>query len=235
MKKITIIISILLLAIVVPTGFLMAAMTSQHGYQIWADVVSVGGSEDSVSGGSFQLRDTLGEPIISRSSSTSGYSSRAGFREMEIDTNTQVLTLSVGANSVDLGELNKTQAKVSSHVLTVDTNSPSGVRVLFSGNTLTGASGTIAPIGDTAAVSHPGTSQFGLNASYSSGDVAAQAQSPYNSSGLYAFHSGDDIISSSGALTGPTAFNIGYLANISGAEPSGNYSTNITYTAIANF
>jgi len=235
MKKSIIIIATLALALFLPAGFLLAAMTSQSGYQIWADVVSVGGAEDGVSGSGLQLRDTIGEPIISRSSSTSGYSSKAGFREMEIDTSTPVLTLSVSSNSVDLGELSSSQAKISSNVLTVDTNCPDGVRVTFSGNTLTGSSGTIAPIGATATASHPGSSQFGLNASYRSGDTSASAQSPYNSSGLYAFHSGDGIVASDVALTGPTAFNVGYLANISGSEPEGHYSTNITYTAIANF
>ncbi len=214
-------------------GFISAAMDSGN-YQIWADVISTGGVEDS-SSNNYQLKETAGEGIIGRSSSTN-YSSRAGFREMIKD---QVLTLSISANSLELGELSTGQAAGDSHTLTVESDCTNGLSVTFSGATLTcsgcGGVNTISAIGSSAAASSPGTSQFGFNVVYSSGSTAASAKTPYNSSASYAFNSGDEIVSASGAMPSSAVFNVNYIANISGSESSGNYSTAVSYTATASF
>ncbi len=216
--------------------FISAAMDSSN-YQIWADVISVGGGENGSSAG-YNLYDTLGEGIIGQSSSTN-YSSRAGFREMVKDASANVLTLTVGSNSLSLGNLSSAATGSSSHTMTVETNSATGLSVAFSGSTLTcgacGGTNTVTAIGPAAVASTAGTSQFGFNVIYDSGDLTASAQAPYNGAATYAFNSGDEIISAAAAMSGDTIFDVTYIANISGAETAGSYSTAITYTATANF
>lgn len=214
----------------------LAVMNSSN-YQIWADVISVGGGEDGLSA-SYYLYDTIGEGMIGRSSSTN-YSSRAGFREMIRDASVNVLTLTVSANSLALGTLGVATTGAGAHTVSLETNSATGLSVTFSGDTLTcgACSGinTISAIGATAASASAGVSQFGFNVIYNSGDSTATAQSPYDTAGWYAFNSGDEIISASSAMTASANFDLNYIANISGAETAGNYSTTITYTATANF
>jgi len=231
-KAITII--CLLVILFVSINVVSAVMTSDSGYQIWADVISVGGIENTASD-NYNLRDTLGEGIISRSSSTN-YSSRVGFREMVKNSS---LTLSIDSNAIDLGSLRTTQAGSGSHTLTVETNSSNGVSVTFSGSTLTCSScaGTneVTGIGGTAVAALIGTSQFGFNVIYNSGtSPVASSVGSYSTASQYAFNSGDEI-ASSGSQINSTVFDVTYIANISGAETVGSYSTTITYTATANF
>ena len=236
MKKI--IIFILFVSWLWPLNLLEAAMSSNN-YQIWADVVSVGGIEQG-SSTNYRLRETLGEAGIGRSSSTN-YSARIGFREMEghDQPTNQSLTLNLGASAVSLGILSETEARTASHSLEVGTNSNLGVSVAFTGNTLTCSAcvsnNTIAAIGATAVASAVGTSQFGFNVAYQSGVApVASAVAPYNNLSQYALNSGDQIISASGGINN-TIFSVVYLANISGTEAAGSYVASITYTATANF
>lgn len=228
------IILILILAVLFAGPNMIFAKMDSANYQIWADSISEGGVENSAST-NYELDETAGEGIIGRSDSAN-YSSRAGFREMQKDNS---LTFSVGSASVSLGALSKTEAKTGSHTLTIQTNSSAGVSIAFSGDTLTCSSctgtNTIAVAGSTAAVSSVGTSQFGFNVMYDSGTAPiASSVSPYNTSGSYAYNSGDQIISSSNAINA-TVFNVNYIANISGVETDGSYSTTVTFTATANF
>ncbi len=216
---------------VIPINFLFAAMTSNSGYQIWADTVSIGGGEVA-SSSNFSISDTVGESVAGASSSTN-YSVKAGYREMENDV--PILTLSLGGSSLNLGTLSEATAATASHTLTLRSNSVTGVSLTFSGATLTSGVNQITAIGATATSSLPGTSQFGFNAIYSSGDSSAASQAPYNNPARYAFDSSSPIISSSGSMSSEAVFNINYIANISASQPSGSYATNITYTAIANF
>ncbi|MFA5029947.1 MAG: hypothetical protein WC518_04435 [Patescibacteria group bacterium] len=216
-------------------NFSGAAMSSDN-YQIWADVISVGGIEKA-SSTNYRMHTTLGEGASGRFSS-SGDSGRAGFREMQKFH----LTLSLGASALALGELKTTETKSASHTLTVESNSDTGISVTFSGSTLACAScsgtNSVSGIGGTAASSAIGTSQFGFNSiidlSQSASTPLAGAVSPYNTSGQYAFSSGSQVISATTAVN-RSVFNINYIANINGNETGGSYNTTITYTATANF
>jgi hypothetical protein len=235
MKKITIVISFFLV-MTCGLNYLSAAMNSGN-YQIWQDAISVGGGEDQASS-NYNLDDTLGEFAVGRSSSTN-YGLKSGFREVQFFEGEQVLSLSVSPSSLEFGNLATDSTGSGSISLTVDTNSPSGVSVTYSGNTLTCAScsgtNTISAIGSSSASSSQGSSQFGFNAIYSSGSApVASATSNYSTSGQYAFSSGSEIISSSGAINS-TVFTLNFIANISGDETSGTYSTTIVYTATASF
>ena len=220
-------------------SLILAAMSSSN-YQIWQDAISVGGGEDQTST-NYTLKDTLGELAIDRSSSTN-YGLKPGFREVQFFSGLETLSFSVSPSSLEFGKLDKDSTGIGSVTLIVNTNSYTGVSVTYGGATLTcglcsTSSGinSITGIGSSAAASSKGTSQFGFNVIYNSGtSPVASAISPYNSVGSYAFSSGDQIISSSSQIN-ETTFNVNFIANVSGNENGGNYSTTITYTATANF
>ena len=227
MKKLTIIFLFALIALLLTSGVVLAEMTSGGGFQIWADVISVGGIEQATSSGGFYLDDTLGEAVTGKSSTTNN-TIGAGFQEM---VKGDILSLSISPTSLSLGTLSKTSEHNATHSLYLECNATSGVSVSYTGSTLTKSGGsTIAPL-TTPAASIPGVSQFVFNVT--GGSVAAP-QSPYNVAGQYAF-SGGDIISSASPTAGQETFSIKYIANISGSEPEGSYSTGIIYTALANF
>jgi len=207
-----------------------AVMTSTGGYQIWADVISVGGAEDALSSsGDFQLRDTFGEPIIGRSASTTSQI-RAGFREMERGS----LTLSVAPSSLDLGVLSSVDTATATATLSFYSDTP-GSYVSFSGETLKNGLDDIQAIGATASNSSVGTSQFGFNIIFSQGDAGAYSKSPYNQSSKYAFNSGSEVVRTDSIMATGTDFTLNYVANISGNEPTGNYSTDLVFTGLGNF
>ena len=207
-----------------------AVMTSTGGYQIWADTISVGGAEDALSSsGDFQLRDTLGEPIVGRSSTTLDQI-RAGFREMERGS----LTLSIAPDSLDLGDLSTSGTASSNATLSFYSDTP-GSFVYYSGETLKNGSDSISSIGATPQSSAPGQSQFGFNTVFSGGDSTAYSMSPYDQSDKYAFIDGDEIVMTDSPMSDNADFNLNYIANISGSEPVGSYSTNLTFTGLGNF
>ncbi len=227
----------LITLLLIGVNFLFAAMQSTN-YQIWADTFSQGGGENQASD-NYNLKDTLGEAIVGISSSTAD-TIRAGYREIQYFAGREVLTLTVSSSSLELGTLSQALAKTVSHTLAVETNSEGGLSVVFAGSTLTcsacSGANTITGIGASADTSKIGTSQFGFNVIYSTSVATPRANevSPYSSTGQYAFHSGDQIISSSRSINA-TTFNVNYIANIKGTEPDGVYTTTITFTATANF
>lgn len=217
--------------------FVGAAMNSSN-YQIWGDNLSTGGDDGSDSA-NYSLQDTVEQGISGSQASSTNYGDTSSFRSNPYFEGQEVLTLSVGSGSVNLGELSSSAAKTGSHTLTVDSNSFYGLSVTVAGSTLTcsacGGTNTVTAIGGAAVASTPGSSQFGLNVIYSSGSSPrASASSPYSTSGQYAFQSGNEVISATGNINS-TVFNVNYLANISGSETAGTYTTTITYTATANF
>lgn len=236
MTKLINFLACLLVTVLVSPNLLLAAMSSTN-YQIWQDAISVGGGDDQ-SSSNYSLKDTLGEFGIGNSSSTNN-GLKPGFRNGEFYSGQSVLTLSLTSNSVEFGDLSNTATASGSVNLSIITNSYTGVSITYTGSTLTcslcSSNNTVGAIGPTAASSSIGSSQFGFNVIKSSGDSPyASSVSPYNSSGMYAFDSGDEIISSSGPIN-ETVFNINFIANINGNEATGIYSTTITYTATANF
>jgi hypothetical protein len=203
-------------------------MTSDSGYTIWSDTFSSGGSEGA-SSTNYNISDTIGEQA-NFASSTSDYSGGFGFRYMTNDA----LTLSLSSNSLDLGTLTTASTQTVSHTMTVQSNS-SSVSVVVTGDTLESGANSITPIGAVATAAIPGTSQFGLNVIYASGGSPSPLVSaPYDTAGLYGYTSGSQIMTSATPVNA-TVYTVNYIANISGSEAAGSYSTTLTYTATANF
>lgn len=230
MKKIVTILAFSFITLLLTGGIALAAMTSGDGYQIWADVISVGGIEQATSSGGFYLDDTLGEAVTGRSSTTNN-TMGAGFQEMIKD---DILSLSVNLTSLNLGTLSTASTASSSHILYIECSAASGVDVSFDGATLTSGSYTIPAIGSTAANADPGTSQFGFNAIRTVGSVS-NPEPPYDTAGEYAFNSGDSIISASAPMGSEEQYTVTYIADIGTSQAGGIYTSAITYTALANF
>ncbi|MFA6421883.1 MAG: hypothetical protein WCV92_00535 [Candidatus Buchananbacteria bacterium] len=210
------------------TNSIFAAMTSNDGYQIWADVISVGGTDDSISPSGFSLGDSIGESLTGISNSSMAI--YGGFREMEIG----VISLEITPASLDLGQLSKDSAKSTSATLKFFSNLPEG-KVYYTGTTLAMGGNRVNGIGPVATASTVGAGQFGFNAIYQSGDSNGQSLSPYNNPTLYAFNSGDDVVKAVNAMGTTTSFTLNYIANISGQETQGNYATDIVFTALGGF
>ena len=170
MIKIISLLSFLMLIFSQP-NLLSAAMTSNN-YQIWQDAISVGGGEDQ-SSANYGLQDTLGELAVDPSSSTNN-ALKPGFRSNQFFSGQQTLTFSVSPATLEFGKLDKSSTAMGSVVLSVETNSYTGVSVTYGGNTLTCGACTSNPkevsaIGSGASAANAGSSQFGFNAIYSSG------------------------------------------------------------------
>lgn len=217
------------------------ARMSSDNYIIYADVFSSGGSSTSTSA-SYSLHDTLGEAlIISATSTSASYGTKAGFQEMYPD---QYLSFSVGATSVALGTLSSSAVSSASHTMTVDTNSTHGFTITVSGNTLTKVGATIDAIGAIAAASNPGTEQFGINlVANTSPSVGADpsgtapigsAASNYDTANQFAYNSGGTVASATTDIN-TTTYTVSYMANITALTQAGLYSTTLTYAATANF
>lgn len=159
------------------------------------------------------------------------------------------LTFSIDDNSVGFGTLssiastyangNRTGSatEVEAHKFTVLTNATSGYVVTITANNtlkIVADTPTISAIGATNTAPNPGTEQFGVRYTVSSGNGTVSA--PYAASG-FAFDSGsfpDEVATGLGDGTSDV-YSARYLANISTTTESGDYRTNVTYIATGTF
>ena len=164
----------------------------------------------------------------------------------------QTIAFAISANSIDFGTLGTGAAKFASstntagdtvenvaHTLAVATNAPSGYSITASGTTLTlqqNTAFTITEIGAVPASSTAGIKQFGLRAT-KAGGVNGTIAAPYAQTTSYGYNatSSAQTFASGTSATATETYSLRYVANISALTEAGNYSTNITYVATANF
>jgi len=219
---------------------LWARMESTN-YIIWADVISSGGDEQSTSA-NYILADSIGEALILSATSTSvTYGSKAGFREMYPD---QYLSFSLSSNSIDFGQLSRDEVRADSHTMTVDTNATKGFTVTVSGDTLRNGSYTIQALGTSADFSSPGSEQFGINlvantspavgANLSGTSPVGSVVSPYGTTNKFAYTSGSTIAQSTNDIN-PTTYTISYIANVHVNTEAGSYTATLVYSLLPKF
>ncbi|MFO0702936.1 MAG: hypothetical protein U0514_03715 [Candidatus Andersenbacteria bacterium] len=157
------------------------------------------------------------------------------------------ITFSISANAVSFGSVNATASRYATtgggsgseteaHTLTVLTNAQNGYIVLVRGSTLTSPLGpTITAIGGTNTLPSPGSEQFGLRLTRTSGSGTVTA--PYAASGFaYAADASTTSQVASGIQDStPTVFSVRYLANVAQTTEAGSYVTTLTYVATATF
>ncbi|MEK7652217.1 MAG: hypothetical protein AAB351_03415 [Patescibacteria group bacterium] len=162
----------------------------------------------------------------------------------------QSLSFSISDPSIGFGSLSASVARfasgdtlgsaaeVEAHTLSASTNATGGYVVTVRGATLTHTSNgsfTITAIGGTNTASSPGTEQFGLRATVSSG--TGTITSPYGAAGFaYATTSSTESQVASGTGDGAsTVYSVRYIANIATPTEAGNYSTTLNYVVTATF
>lgn len=152
-----------------------------------------------------------------------------------------------------------TETAVAYSQMAASTNAGTGYNITVTGATLTSGGNTINAIGGTAASSAPGTKQFGLNlvantagttgvgARFpgSSADVAPAADAStfygdaatnFDTPDSFAFAAGTaNTVATASANTDPQIYTASYIANVTGRQPAGNYSTTLTYVCTPLF
>ncbi len=152
-----------------------------------------------------------------------------------------------------------TETAVAYSQMAASTNAGTGYNITVTGDTLTSGGNTIDAIGGTAAASAPGTKQFGLNlvantagttgvgARFpgSSADVApaadastfyGDAATEFDTADSFAFVANTaNTVATASANTDPQIYTASYIANVTGRQPAGNYSTVLTYVCTPLF
>ncbi|MDN5275535.1 MAG: exported protein of unknown function [Candidatus Saccharibacteria bacterium] len=154
----------------------------------------------------------------------------------------EALTFTLASATVALGSLTTSSTGSGTSSMTASTNGVSGYSVTVSGSTLTSSGGNITAL-TTPTASTQNSKQFGINlmanatpsvGTAASGTGTGTPQTGYNTANSFKFVTGDTVA----AATGPTnsnTFTVSYIANIDGLTAAGQYSTNLTYVAAANF
>ena len=164
----------------------------------------------------------------------------------------QTISFAISATTTNFGTLTTGAARFASstnvlgdatetiaHTLAVATNAPTGYTITASGTTLTSQQNpvyTITEIGAVAASSTIGTEQFGIRAT-KAGGVNGTIAAPYASATSYGYNatSSPQTFASGTSGTPTETYSLRYIANIAALTEAGNYTTNITYVATANF
>lgn len=146
-------------------------------------------------------------------------------------------------NIVNLGNGSTSATAAGTSIISASTNGNSGYSVTVNGSTLTSGVNTITAL-TSGGVSAVGSKQFGINLAGANttptvgaavtGTGTANVVANYGTNNNFRFTTGDTIISAAGPSNANT-FTVGYIANIDGVTPAGAYTSNLTYTALANY
>lgn len=146
-------------------------------------------------------------------------------------------TLSSSAATFANGARTGSASEVEAHKITVTTNATSGyVVTINSTNSLKilGDTPTVTEIGGTNTASNPGTEQFGMRMTVSSGNGTVSA--PYAASGFaYDMANFPDEVATGAGDGTSDVYSARYLANIALTTEPGDYRTNVTYIATGTF
>jgi hypothetical protein len=154
----------------------------------------------------------------------------------------EALTFTLASATVALGTLTTSSTGTGTSTMTASTNGASGYAITVNGTTLTATGGTITALSSQTASSQ-GSSQFGINllsnsspsvGTAVSGSGSGTPSSNYNTTNQFRFVTGDTVASAS-AATNSNTYTVSYIANVSGAQAAGAYSTALTYIATATF
>ncbi len=142
---------------------------------------------------------------------------------------------SVAGTVVGLGTGSTTVAQTGTSVMAASTNGTGGYTITVQGTTLTSGANTIVQAGTTPVASAVGTSQYGFNLAVA-GPGTGTVNANFSNASLYRFNS--SLVDTVGSASGPTngnTFTVNYIANIAGTTLPGAYTSDLIYTATANF
>jgi hypothetical protein len=149
-------------------------------------------------------------------------------------------------SSVALGTITPSTSGTGTSQIGVTTNAGTGYVITYNGTLPTSGANTIASIGASATSPTQGTSQFGMNmvantvpSSFGSNPAGAGSANPVaalNTTNQYSFTAGSATNAvSQGSADGFRQFTVSYLANVSGTQAPGTYTTVLTYVCTATF
>lgn len=149
-------------------------------------------------------------------------------------------------SSVALGTLTTATTGTGTSQIGVTTNAATGYVITYNGTLPTSGANTIASIGASATSPTQGTSQFGMNmkantvpSSFGANPAGAGSANPVaalNTANQYSFTAGTPTNAvSQGSADGFRLFTVSYIANISGTQAPGTYTTVLTYVCTATF
>lgn len=202
------------------------------------------GSATIAIAGTFTDSGTLAIPIISNDQVTvsATVDPTITFSISQTSVSFGTLSTSTGRWATNGGGANAAAAtdptaSNTAHNLTVSTNAQGGYVISYSGATLTSGSNTIA----VASISSdsdgsPGTSQFALcgKATTGSQTVTSGYVCSTNSSYNFVASTTTTLVTNASPANGDVTA-VAYLANISGTQQAGAYTTTMTYIATATF
>lgn len=144
--------------------------------------------------------------------------------------------------NIDLGILASNVTRTATTEFSTATNDPTGYNVYTLGTTLTSGNNVITAM-NPASGSALGASQFGMNVMANNNPAVGQNPSGvgtgvslagYNTPNVFRFLNGAAIVASPKS-TDFNKFTVSYIVNVPDTQPSGRYSTTITYLAVAAF
>ncbi len=162
----------------------------------------------------------------------------------------QTLSFSISDNAIGFSALDTSAARyatgdlvgsasdsVAAHTISAATNADSGYTITIDGTTLTCSTcggATVSSIGGTAAASSPGTEQFGLRATTTSG--TGLVSTPYDGTN-WAFDASafPDVFATGAGDMVTSVFSLRYLANITTETEPGVYNGALTFIVTATF
>ena len=149
---------------------------------------------------------------------------------------------SANGDYIDFGDFTPTSASKAQSQILVATNAANGYDIIADGPTLTSGNNVISSL-STPDISHPGTSQFGINlranvapvvGSEPAGPGNGLPTTPYDAPNYYRFVPGDSIASVPDA-NDFRLFTVSYIVNVAKQQAPGVYASTITYTGVGNF
>jgi hypothetical protein len=192
-----------------------------NGYD--TTLFSLSASQNATLGGSTAYTRKACASVIPLSISFSISDNLVGFGTLSSLTSRYATGDGLGSNT-----------EVEAHTISANTNASGGYSIYLSGSTLTSGSYTINSIGGINSSPTPGTEQFGLRASVTSG--TGNVSSPYSASG-FAFDQAsfpDEIASGTGDDQ-VTVYSLRYLGNINQNTEAGNYQASLNYIMTGTF
>ncbi len=208
---------VLLVCVFLLPAPLFAEDLDSTNFTIYGNSINAGGTRTTST--NFVLESTLGE--ISGVTTSTNFSSRAGFQALSPEPK---ITLTLSANSVNLGTLAVDTVSSASITVTVTTNASSGysVRISEDGN-LRNGSDDIDDVTDGSVTA--GSEEYGIRTSGTAGQ--------YNSSDT-AISGTVTIVSSSSAASAEET-TVSFRASMQSTTVNASYSHTVAFTTVANF
>ncbi len=157
------------------------------------------------------------------------------------------------SGSISFPDFSPATTSTTTSQMAASTNALHGYAITVNGNTMQSGGNSITAIGGTATTANTGTRQFGLNLvanttpsvgsdinpTSNGTNLKGEAAGAYATANNFAFQSGNTVAdSANGGTAGPTdgqLYTVSYIVDVSGGQPTGSYSTTLTYICTSTF